>query len=464
MTNQKLIPVLCFFTLLLAALACNLPFTSGRDADPINPTLAPPPTSEFTVEEDLLDSSFFIEEFDPGIPDGWTSTPGWSAQAGILSAGNGDAKLEIPGEWQDLSLFIRLRFESSSIDVQFNRSETGAYGIQLTREGLSLYWLPTGGVVESLSITEKSIDTGWHDLVVRQTHGKVEVILDGEAVLKQFNLGLSPAGSISLIKNGTGKLEIDRIVMAPAGMGPGGVMPTPAAAQPSLPTTTIEDLMVSCPSPEEIASVNNDLSLDFAYDITAGTLVCSAADGSVDLSLVEKNIYHAILAMRWIEFDQPLPWTELTLYDWFVQAVNGVIVDGREELSHCCTSDGMIVLALGENSFATHTDRFLRDEVGQGGFDGVNGVDTLMILLAHEARHNEGYPHSCENGNDLSLAEMGSWAVDYYLNLWLADHTDPEFMRSGVQLNDWYDLMYIGEARWMLNYRFCDEPSYIPDL
>lgn len=462
MTNQKLIPVLCFLILLFAALACNLPVPGGSGGDLIVATLTPLPTPEFTAAEILPDPEFFVEEFDQGIPEDWTSSPGWSVQEGILSTGSGDAELEIPGVWQDLSLFIRLRFESESIAVLFNRSGTGAYGINLTREDLSLYWQPAGGEVELLSMTEKSIDTGWHDLVIRQTNGKVELILDGQPLLKLFNLGLSPAGTIAMIKTGAGKLEIDRIVMAPAGMGPGGAMPTPASTHTSLLTTTIEDLMVACPSPEEVSSVDRDLSLDFVYDITADTLVCSTSNGSVDLSLVEKNLYHAILAMRWIEFDEPLPWTDLTLYAWFVQAVNGVIVDGREEYSHCCTEDGMIVLALGENSFVTHTDRFLRDEVGQGGFDGVNGVDTLMLLLAHEARHNKGYPHTCENGNDRTLAEMGSWAIVYYLNLWLADHTNPEFLRSQVQSNDWYDLMYAGEARWMLNYRFCDEPSFTP--
>jgi len=286
MTNQKLIPILCFLALVFAALACNLPVPGGSAASLIAATLTPPPTPEFTTAEILPDPEFFVEEFDQGIPEDWTSTPGWSAQEGILSTVSGDAELEIPGDWQDMSLFIRLRFESEGIDVQFNRSETGAYSINLTREKLSLYWLPIEGEVESVSMTERSIDTGWHDLVIRQTHGKVEVILDSNILLKQYNLGLSPAGTIAVIKNGAGKLEIDRIVMAPAGMGPGGAMPTPEPAQKSLSGSTIEDLMVSCPSPEQVASVDSDLSLDFNYDITSGTNVCSTTDGSVDLSLV----------------------------------------------------------------------------------------------------------------------------------------------------------------------------------
>ena len=467
MKIRKLIPVLGFLTLVFAALACNLPFKTSPTTFNIVATLTPPPTSEFIFDESSPGPTFFVEEFDNGISEDWTFTLGWSVLNNILSTENADAILEIPGDWQDFSLFSRLKFSSEEISLHLNRSEAGFYSLILTRESISLVWQPVEGDQELLSSLQTAIDTGWHDLVLRQTNGKLEVLLDGEPTLKQFDLGLSPAGSIALSKTGSGKWEIDRIVMAPPGMGPGAPTPTPdltnlspqSAAGP-----TIEDLMVACPSPEEIASVDQDLKLDFVDDITTGTYVCSAADGSVDLTLIEKNLYHAILAMRWIEFDEPLPWTELSLYDWFVQAVNGVIVDSREEFSHCCTNEGMIILGLGDNSFTAHTDRFLRDEVGQGGFDGINGVDTLVQLLAHEARHNdgEGYPHTCENSNDKTIAEMGSFAIDYYLYRWFADHTDPEFMRSQVRLNDWYDLTYTGEADWMLNHRFCDEPSYTP--
>ena len=240
MKIRKFIPAIGFLTLLFAALACNLPLIEGDSPALIGATLTPPPTSEFITVDALPDPDYFAEEFDSGFPEDWATNPGWSAQNGILSSGNGDALLEIPGEWQDLSLFTRLKFNSENISLQFNRSDPGFYALTFSQENIHLVWQPADGEPESLSIVQTSIDTGWHDLVVRQAHGKVEVILDGEPLLKQFDLGLSPAGSIALTKTGAGELEIDRIVLAPAGMGPGSPTPTPGAPQSRLDLALVE--------------------------------------------------------------------------------------------------------------------------------------------------------------------------------------------------------------------------------
>jgi hypothetical protein len=240
MKIRKLIPVLGFLTLVFAALACNLPFKTSPTTSNIVATLAPPPTSEFFLDESSSDPTFFVEEFDQGIPEDWISTPGWSVLNSILSTENADAFLEIPGKWQDLSLFSRLKFSSDGFSVQFNQSESGSYSITISQESIRLDWQPAKGDPESLSVIQKTIDSDWHDLVLRQTNGKLEVILDGEPTLKQFDLGLSPAGSITLSKTGSGKLEIDRIVMAPAGMGPGSAAPTPGPVISSLDLALVE--------------------------------------------------------------------------------------------------------------------------------------------------------------------------------------------------------------------------------
>ena len=240
MINRKRIPALYILTLLLAALACNLPVVAGGDSAVILPTLTPMPTSEFTPAEYLPDQAYFVEEFDGGLPEDWTSTPGWFNQNGILSSGNGDASLEFPGEWQDLSLFSRLKFNSEEFSLQFNRSDPGFYELTFGRESISLGWQPGEGDLEIISIAQTSLDADWHDLIVRQTNGKIEVILDGDPLLKNFDLGLSPSGSIALIKTGSGQLEIDQIVLAPAGMGPGMPDPTPGPVISSLDLALVE--------------------------------------------------------------------------------------------------------------------------------------------------------------------------------------------------------------------------------
>lgn len=217
MKNRNLKPALGLLILVFAALACNLPAGGSTTTTPDFPTLTPYPTSEFTTSEFGPDPAFFVEEFDQSLPEGWISSPGWSVGSGILSVNRADAELEIPGEWQDASLFTRLRFNSEGFALQFNRSETGAYQINLTREGLSLSWLPTEGELELLSQAPLNIDQGWHDLVLHQAHGRVGVMIDQQSVLKQVNLGLSPAGSFKLVNIGPGLLEIERLVVGPTG-------------------------------------------------------------------------------------------------------------------------------------------------------------------------------------------------------------------------------------------------------
>jgi hypothetical protein len=217
MQNQNLKPALGLLILVLTALACNLPLAGGASPGPNLPTLTPYPTSEFTTSEFEPDPVFFVEEFDQNLPEGWIASPGWSVGSGKLSVNRADAELEIPGDWQDLSLFTHLQFNSEGFALQFNRSETGAYQIDLTREGLTLSWLPTEGELELLSQVPLSIDQDWHDLVLRSAHGQVDVVFDQQSVLEYYDLGLSPTGSIKLINSGAGTLEIERIVVGPPG-------------------------------------------------------------------------------------------------------------------------------------------------------------------------------------------------------------------------------------------------------
>ena len=241
MNIRKWMPALASLILLFAALACNLPLTGGGDPPTaIGATLTPLPTSEFVRDDPLPDPLYFAEEFENGLPENWTATSGWRTLSGVLIAGTGDQVLEIPGPWQDFSLFNRLKFNSGEVSFHFNHSEAGFYSLRLTRETLSLDWQPEGGELEMLTLVQTGIDTDWHDLVLRQTHGKAEVLLDGELLLKQVDLGLSAAGSISLNKTESGKLEIDRLVMAPPGMGPGSPAPTPGPVLSSLDLSLVE--------------------------------------------------------------------------------------------------------------------------------------------------------------------------------------------------------------------------------
>ncbi len=179
--------------------------------------------------------------------------------------------------------------------------------------------------------------------------------------------------------------------------------PTPTAAP------TIDALFARCPTAAEIAEVSQAVTLAFETDPTAGTLVCKASDGSADLTALKKRAYQSILIMKHLSFDAPLPWTNKNLFNWFAGAITSIRFRSNITYSYCCEPANTINIAVAGNSYLMLTGRWIDDSIGGGLMD-------TMVLFAHEARHNEGYPHTCANGqDDKTLGELGAWGVQYYL-------------------------------------------------
>ncbi|HLB64839.1 MAG TPA: hypothetical protein VJJ46_08340 [Anaerolineales bacterium] len=212
---------------------------------------------------------------------------------------------------------------------------------------------------------------------------------------------------------------------------------------------TVDAFLARCPTAEEIASVDADLVLTFEQDPTAGALSCQAEDGSADLTLLQQRGYQAVVLLRLIPFDAPLPWTNLELYAWFTSTVNGIRFRGDIEISSCCDSGGVMSIQT-RNLAALTTDDWI-DPAGAA------GMADLVVLFVHEARHNEGYSHTC-GPDDNTMGEMGAWAVQAYLWDWLADHADPAFLTPDEGPANRYREL----ARWaaydIRGSRFCQEP------
>jgi hypothetical protein len=155
-----------------------------------------------------------------------------------------------------------------------------------------------------------------------------------------------------------------------------------------------------CPSAAELSAI--DVPISFEGDGSGGTLVCREADGSWDLTQVQKNAYRALLFMKTVEFDAPLPWTNQNLYQWFRRAVVGIRVRTDIRTNGCCSPAGVINLLgtiVEENSLSS-------------GF---------LEMMVHEGRHAEGRPHTCDT-NDRTVDEMGAYGVQYSLMLWIGSH------------------------------------------
>jgi len=229
------------------------------------------------------------------------------------------------------------------------------------------------------------------------------------------------------------------------------VLPAQTGYQPArAATASVDSLIARCPTAKEIAAVDARLALTFEQDPTAGNLVCSAADGSADLTLLQERAYQALLVMRALEFDTPLPWTTAPLYDWFTSAVTGIRFRGDISISFCCDPANVINVQT-QNIDALQTDRWLSP-------DHPAGMQGLVVLLAHEARHNEGYPHTCGN-DDQNLQEMGAWAIQYYLFAWLAGQSDPAFLTPDPPFPGLGTTYYQDQAAYNAELtlsRFCD--------
>ena len=59
---------------------------------------------------------------------------------------------------------------------------------------------------------------------------------------------------------------------------------------------------------------------------------------------------------------------------------------------------------------------------------------TFMQLLVHEARHNNGKPHTCGT-KDQTISEMGAWGSAYTFQQWIAEKTQPGFVPISVKLS-----------------------------
>jgi hypothetical protein len=224
-----------------------------------------------------------------------------------------------------------------------------------------------------------------------------------------------------------------------------------SAFTPTPDIETIDEFFARCPTADEVERVNTDLEISFEYDPTAGTLVCTASKGSADLTLLQKQVYQTIYVMRLLHFSRPLPWTEKQLYDWLVDTIDGIrFVDGG--MSHCCEPENTIVIALNENSLILQTDQWIVSGEKYG-------LMNATLLYAHEARHNEGFLHTCtaRNGDDNTLDEMGSWAIQHYLALWIAQYGDHAFLTAQGGDQNRYRLAALQDAEVTRLTRFCKE-------
>jgi len=221
------------------------------------------------------------------------------------------------------------------------------------------------------------------------------------------------------------------------------------AASARAPVSPVERLISKCPSRAQVAAINAKLAIAFESDPSVGTLVCRASNRSVNLTRLQERVYQALLVMKAMRFSRPLPWTNQNLYTWFVTTVHGIRFRGDIPLSFCCEPANVIDILVSPTSAELLTNRWLDPQSGVG-------LEDLVALLVHEARHNNGKPHTC-GADDQTLSELGAWGVQYYLELWEALYSG-SFLTSPDQYPSFYRDHALGNAESLLT-RFCTLPT-----
>jgi hypothetical protein len=183
------------------------------------------------------------------------------------------------------------------------------------------------------------------------------------------------------------------------------------------------EAVARCPTAAEIAFIDERLDLIFDSDPSPRKKVCHASEGSADLTRFEKQIYNAVLAMRRVPFDKPPPWTGgKSLFRWFTSNVTGIELADVDN-SYCCEGDRIIVIRSAV--YSEFDDVWVSDPDDCFGCGLIGDVGVML----HEARHAEGYLHTCGN-YDQTFEEMGAWAVHRLWYIWLADHANNAYMRA----------------------------------
>jgi len=209
--------------------------------------------------------------------------------------------------------------------------------------------------------------------------------------------------------------------------------PTPCAPleRPAYPPAPLGS--VPCPSAGELDIVDSEVEVSFEGDFGTDPLVCTAAEGSRHLNQVQKNVYQALLYMKNVRFDTPLPWTDMLLYDWFIEQVIGVRVRKDVDGGFCCDPRRVINVTGHLETEAT--------------------IPAYLQVLVHEARHPSWGGHPCGD-RDNTIAEMGAFGVQYSLLVWIGDHCP-----AASHAERTYALQ---AAAWLRSVVFCQECGQEP--
>lgn len=181
---------------------------------------------------------------------------------------------------------------------------------------------------------------------------------------------------------------------------------------------TIDELLATCPSAEEIAAIDAEITIVVdpvvMADPAEAAMACTAGGSEASARLA---LYNTLRAMKLLRFDEAMPLLgSNNLYEW----VRDLGITLRISNQTISTGGG-----TGINlAWVPMTHPHKRDWINPSSGTGLVG---LLGLVVHEARHTTpggGHGHGCAGGaKDISYAAGGAWAAQHDFFLWLSEHS-----------------------------------------
>lgn len=203
--------------------------------------------------------------------------------------------------------------------------------------------------------------------------------------------------------------------------GPSDTLPSPPVSQcpTGTPVLLPRTPVLPCPDSVDVSDIGADIALVFeAEPSQRPEIVCgSTTDPGRALSRRQERAFQALLLMRRLRFDSPLPWTSLSLYDWFRTTVAGVRFRSDISASFCCAPARVINIKYPGDPY-----------------DGETSLPGWPLqVLVHEARHIEAGGHPCGGTKDDRVDDLGAFGVQYHLLRFMADHETSGVLSSPYQ-------------------------------
>lgn len=189
---------------------------------------------------------------------------------------------------------------------------------------------------------------------------------------------------------------------------------------------TIDGLLSSCPSFSDASRMESEVGVRYERSLASGPdeLRMDCTGGGSETS-VRLAVINTLRVLRAVTFDSPVPlFNSTNLYSWLVSSGSRpiTIFRGNRGEPSVWLSPGREI-RMNHLFFSGSSRRYWTDPVNRR----MGGISACLANLMHEAWHSysrKGHePGVAMAAQDPSLEFGGSWAAEYWIARWFAEHS-----------------------------------------